>query len=239
MGAALWGLLCGVHLSFSQTRAPSPPPALLSLANNPFADHPFTDHPFTDNPFAGHALSSASRAIAASGPWAGSARRDGTAAPTLEPQRLPAPSPSELAPRSAFKTPAHVQETRARAQAGALQATRPVSDLVGVGDIGAVGAEAAVNSLEHHVLVEHRIHQGDLLHLALETLATSVGWTFLWYPGVSWRAIANIDLTPYGDPTQAVIALVKVMRQEGKAIQLRLSASNRVMEVLSTEVSHD
>ena len=87
--------------------------------------------------------------------------------------------------------------------------------------------------------MEHRIHQGDLLHLALETLATSVGWTFLWYPGVSWRAIANIDLTPYGDPTQAVIALVKVMRQEGKAIQLRLSASNRVMEVLSTEVGHD
>ena len=93
--------------------------------------------------------------------------------------------------------------------------------------------------IKQRVVWEQTIRQGDLLHLALEALASAAGWTFIWYPSVSWRAVADIDLRAYSDPVPAVIELVRVMRQEGKPIQLRLSKANQVMEVLSTEVVHD
>ena len=93
--------------------------------------------------------------------------------------------------------------------------------------------------MKQHVVWEQTIRQGDLLHLALEALASSAGWTFIWYPSVSWRAVADIDLRAYSAPLTAVIELVRVMRQEGKPIQLRMSKANQVMEVLSTEVAHD
>jgi len=96
-----------------------------------------------------------------------------------------------------------------------------------------------LDQMKRHVLTEQTIHQGDLLHLALEALAGSAGWTFIWYPNVSWRAVADIDLRAYSAPVTAVIELVRVMRQEGKPIQLRISQVNHVMEVLSTEVLHD
>ena len=51
--------------------------------------------------------------------------------------------------------------------------------------------------------------------------------------------MADIDLRAYSAPLTAVIELVRVMRQEGKPIQLRMSKANQVMEVLSTEVAHD
>ena len=93
--------------------------------------------------------------------------------------------------------------------------------------------------MKQHVVWEITIRQGDLLHLDLEALARSAGWTFIWYPSVSWRAVADIDLRAYSAPQTAVIELVRVMRQEGKPIQLRMSKANQVMEVLSTEVAHD
>jgi hypothetical protein len=115
----------------------------------------------------------------------------------------------------------------------ALNAQTP-SD--GPGDSRAAGLD---EQLKQHVVGEQTIHQGDLLHLALQALASSAGWTFIWYPSVSWRAVADIDLRAYSAPVPAIIELVRIMRQEGKPIQLRLSKANQVMEVISTEVAHD
>jgi Toxin co-regulated pilus biosynthesis protein Q len=101
---------------------------------------------------------------------------------------------------------------------------------------GSVGLEDVI---KRHVLMDQTIRQGDLLNTALEVLAKAEGWTFIWYPIVSWRAVADIDLRAYADALSAVMELVRIMRQEGKPIQLRVSKVNRVMEVLSTEVLHE
>ncbi len=84
-----------------------------------------------------------------------------------------------------------------------------------------------------------KIPKGGLVHVFLRDLAQSEGWTFIWYPSVSWKAIADIDLTAYLNAERAILELVSLLRLEGKPIQLRLSAGNKVMEVLSTEVVND
>ena len=84
-----------------------------------------------------------------------------------------------------------------------------------------------------------KIPKGGLVHVFLEELAQSEGWTFLWYPSVSWKTIADIDLSVYPSAELAVVELVSLLRSEGKPIQLRLSTGNKVMEVLSTEVVND
>jgi hypothetical protein len=84
-----------------------------------------------------------------------------------------------------------------------------------------------------------RIAKGSLLHLALQALSESQGWTFIWYPNVTWRAIADIDLTLYPTAQSAVMQLVGLLRLEGKPIQLRMSEGNKVMEILSTQVNND
>jgi hypothetical protein len=84
-----------------------------------------------------------------------------------------------------------------------------------------------------------KIPKGGLVHVFLQELAQSEGWTFLWYPSVSWKTIADIDLSVYDNAERAVVELVSLLRSEGKPIQLRLSTGNKVMEVLSTEVVND
>jgi len=83
------------------------------------------------------------------------------------------------------------------------------------------------------------IAKDSLVHLALGDLARAEGWTFIWYPHISWKAVADISLLPYANAESAVSEVVELLRLEGKPIQLRLSEGNKVMEVLSTEVSHD
>ena len=84
-----------------------------------------------------------------------------------------------------------------------------------------------------------RIAKGRLLDSALQALAESQGWTFIWYPNFTWRAIADIDLTLYPNAQSAVTQLVGLLRLEGKPIQLRVSEGNKVMEILSTQVNND
>ena len=83
------------------------------------------------------------------------------------------------------------------------------------------------------------IVKGSLVHLALGELARSEGWTFIWYPKFSWKAIADISFSLYPDAQSAVAEVVDLLRLEGKPLQLRVSVGNKVMEILSTEVSHD
>jgi len=84
-----------------------------------------------------------------------------------------------------------------------------------------------------------RIAKGTLVHLALGELARAEGWTFIWYPQFSWKAIADIPLSGYPNAMSAVSDVVDLLRLEGKPLQLRLSLGNKVMEILSTEVSHE
>ena len=191
--------------------------AHMGCAQTKGPDQQLAVFPLADNPF-----EASSSARGGSGPFALDRR-----APQSKPPTPPTP-PSKDPWASPTRDPAASASESASESASASASFSPTRN-----------PSALLDSIAQHVLVEHRIHQGDLLHQAFEALATSVGWTFLWYPAVSWRAIANIDLSAYKDPTLAIIELVKVMRQEGKPIQLLLYASNRVMEVLSTEVRHD
>ena len=84
-----------------------------------------------------------------------------------------------------------------------------------------------------------RIAKGTLVHLALGELARAEGWTFIWYPQFSWKAIADIPLSGYPNAMSAVSDVVDLLRLEGKPLQLRVSLGNKVMEILSTEVSHE
>lgn len=83
------------------------------------------------------------------------------------------------------------------------------------------------------------IAKGSLVHLALGDLARSEGWTFIWYPKFSWKAVADISLSIYPNAELAVTEVVELLRLEGKPLQLRVSEGNKVMEILSTEVSHE
>ena len=83
------------------------------------------------------------------------------------------------------------------------------------------------------------IVKGSLVHLALGDLARSEGWTFIWYPKFSWKAVADISLSIYPNAELAVAEVVDLLRLEGKPLQLRVSEGNKVMEIMSTEVSHE
>lgn len=83
------------------------------------------------------------------------------------------------------------------------------------------------------------IRKGRPINEALESWATAAGWTLLWYPSVSWKAIADVDMSDRRDVSAAVSEVISILREEGKPVQLRISEGNKVMEVISTEVKND
>lgn len=83
------------------------------------------------------------------------------------------------------------------------------------------------------------IKKGQPIHIALDAWAKNAGWTLLWYPSISWKAIGDVDMKDQKDVVAAVSEVVTILRDEGKAVQLRVSEGNNVMEVLSTEVKND
>jgi hypothetical protein len=83
------------------------------------------------------------------------------------------------------------------------------------------------------------IAKGEPIHIAMESWAKKAGWTLLWYPSVSWKAISDVDMQVQKDVVAAVSEVVTVLRDEGKPVRLRVSDGNKVMEVLSTEVKND
>lgn len=84
-----------------------------------------------------------------------------------------------------------------------------------------------------------QIEKGQPIHLALEGWAKDSGWTLIWYPSVSWKAISAVDMKEKKDVVAAVSEVVTILRDEGKPVRLRVSDGNNVMEVLSTEVKND
>jgi hypothetical protein len=85
------------------------------------------------------------------------------------------------------------------------------------------------------------IRKGERIDLALESWAkqASPSWTLIWYPAVSWKVPADVDMSYHPDVVSAVSEVISILRDEGKQVQLRVSEGNRIMEVLSTEVKHD
>ncbi len=77
------------------------------------------------------------------------------------------------------------------------------------------------------------------IHLALDAWAKSAGWTLIWYPPVSWKAISVVDLKDKKDVVAAISEVITILRIEGKPVRLRVSDGNNVMEVLSSEIKND
>lgn len=82
----------------------------------------------------------------------------------------------------------------------------------------------------------HQLIKGFPIHVQLERWAKEAGWDFHWYPSISWKSIANADMSQHTDVSSAVEEVVQILRDEGKPVQLKISAANRVMEVISNEV---
>jgi hypothetical protein len=75
------------------------------------------------------------------------------------------------------------------------------------------------------------------VHEGLKAWAKAQDWELRWYPAVSWRVIREADFSSAPDLGAAVSEVVDILRDEGKPIKLRISEGNRIMEVMSTEVS--
>src|SRR5476649_2106282 len=71
-----------------------------------------------------------------------------------------------------------------------------------------------------------------IFHLDAQRYAEAEGWTFIWYPGVSWEVIGNIDLTRYKNADEGVEDIITGLREEGKAVKYRVSEGNKIMEIL-------
>lgn len=83
------------------------------------------------------------------------------------------------------------------------------------------------------------IVKGQPIHQALDEWTKIAGWTLIWYPSVSWKAISDVDMKDKKDVVAAVSDVITILRDEGKPVRLRVSDGNNVMEVLSTEVKND
>jgi hypothetical protein len=75
------------------------------------------------------------------------------------------------------------------------------------------------------------------VHEGLQAWARAQDWELRWYPAISWRVIREADFSNAPDLSAAVSEVVDILRDEGKPIKLRISEGNRIMEVISTEVS--
>ena len=84
------------------------------------------------------------------------------------------------------------------------------------------------------------ISKGELINEALDRWATQGGWNLIWYPAYSWQAVADVDMMRFGtDIAGAVGEVVRIMREEGVPIRLRISRANQVLEVISDEVKYE
>lgn len=84
------------------------------------------------------------------------------------------------------------------------------------------------------------VEKGEAIHVVLESWAAKSGWTLLWYPSHSWKAISRVTIDAEKDVVAAVSEVITTLREEeGKQIKLKVSDGNSVMEVVSTEVKND
>jgi hypothetical protein len=83
------------------------------------------------------------------------------------------------------------------------------------------------------------IRKGVPIHSQIQAWARAKGWQLIWYPSVSWRAIADADFNQHTELTNAIEDVVNILRDEGKPVRLRISDGNHVLEVMTNEVRGD
>lgn len=79
---------------------------------------------------------------------------------------------------------------------------------------------------------------GEPIHVEVARWASLAGWDLHWQARTSWRTLRDTAF-PQSEVTAAITEVVEILRDEGKPLVLRISAGNKVMEVLSTEVRND
>ena len=77
------------------------------------------------------------------------------------------------------------------------------------------------------------------IHEAMQAWCKAEGWELSWYPSKSWKVFRAYEMDGSLDLVGAVSEVVDILRDEGKPIRLKISAGNRVMEVIGTEVRND
>lgn len=78
---------------------------------------------------------------------------------------------------------------------------------------------------------------GESVHAELQRWAEAAGWKLIWYPQVSWEVISASAYSSELDVSEAVEAVVKILRSEGKQIALSVASANRLMEVTSMDIT--
>ncbi|WP_026432917.1 toxin co-regulated pilus biosynthesis Q family protein [Paracidovorax oryzae] len=81
------------------------------------------------------------------------------------------------------------------------------------------------------------LRAGEPVHAELQRWAEAAGWKLIWYPQVSWEVISASAYSNELEVSEAVEAVVKILRSEGKQIALSVAAANRLMEVTSMDIT--
>lgn len=81
------------------------------------------------------------------------------------------------------------------------------------------------------------LRAGEPVHAELQRWAEAAGWRLIWYPQVSWEVISSSSYSSELDASEAVEAVVKILRSEGKQIALSVASANRLMEVTSMDIT--
>lgn len=79
---------------------------------------------------------------------------------------------------------------------------------------------------------------GQPISAEITAWAARTGWEIYWHHRVSWKTIRDTVINR-ADVSEAVSEVIDILREEGKPIALRISAGNKVMEVLSLEVRNE
>lgn len=82
----------------------------------------------------------------------------------------------------------------------------------------------------------YQIVKDEPIHSQIEAWAKGAGWSLIWQPSVSWKAVGDASFAQFSDVTLAVAEVVGILRDEGKPIRLKIAEGNRIMEVVSNEI---
>lgn len=80
-----------------------------------------------------------------------------------------------------------------------------------------------------------RIERDERIDLALQRWATSVGWTLVWGPSISWECPSTV--TFQGDFQSVAVQVVSALNADGKRLRLRIYESGQYMEVVPDAIN--
>lgn len=81
------------------------------------------------------------------------------------------------------------------------------------------------------------MREGQEIHSELSQWSTTENWRLVWALPHTWKVFADTEIQAV-NAVKAVSAVVEILRDEGKAIRLVVYQGNRVMEVVSSDLSN-